>query len=946
MSKRIHKQNFIQSGSAWHCRFLIFFFFFGAQLQGQNLGINPNHQAWQEIKTPSASFIYPKGLYGLAEQTANILHHQAHHHRPIGSRNAQIPILLHNQTLVSNGYVGLAPFRSEFFISPPQSFRQLGTTQWAKLLALHEYRHVLQNANAKVGATKVGYWLFGEVAWSGFSHFSIPNWFWEGDAVISETHFSESGRGRLPFFTLQQRTIAKANKKYPYAKIRNGSLRDLVPNHYAWGYTLLSHLENEKGSEILPNLFHDAAAYDKVIYPFSRALKKHSGFTTLTLYDSAWEASKQLWERRLANRELTSHELIKEEKRVHFYYFPQFTEADELMVWENSYQKTDQIVLIDSSKKQVIAEPGFTFDRYFHLKDSLLVWTESGINSRRSRAEYSDVVLFNRNSRQKTKLSQQARLFSPLISRDGKTVYAIEFGLDLGCQVVEIRLADQQLKVLQSFPFPLFISRLAQDKNGKLYTILQENSKVSIVRLEADKSVSRLTEPTSHSIDDIRIIEDQLYFTASFDQIDNIYQLDLSDKSKIVQLSSSQSGAYHPTFHSQKEKIYFTEGKYNGFKISALDLKGALKQQRSLIEPKDQVWQLENSKKMKPHFLTAVPDSTYEKTGYRGLLRGFRLHSWPLSASPAVQEINLEFDNYLREVSANAGGGYNLNEKASFYQAGFSYGKWFPILNFRARRSFRDFDVLEANRAILRKDAAQDEFVLGVSIPLSYLKGNYRHFFQSGINYRWLQLSDQNKKTVESYHMSDLNFNYSFLRRRAVQNLAPPWGLRTSINYGLHLSRFEEDRLQMSLRTYLPGLTSNHSLQFQLAYQKESLANPYQWLDNFSYVRGYSAPLNDEYLRFGANYRLPLLYPDWGFWGITYFKRIRANFFFDYGEGFVDVIDRKRMYKSVGSEISFDNVWFNWTELSIGVRSAYRLQDVGNEQSGEWQHGLYFSTSF
>ena len=76
-----------------------------------------------------------------------------------------------------------------------------------------------------------------------------------------------------------------------------------------------------------------------------------------------------------------------------------------------------------------------------------------------------------------------------------------------------------------------------------------------------------------------------------------------------------------------------------------------------------------------------------------------------------------------------------------------------------------------------------------------------------------------------------------------------------------------------------------------------------------------------------ANYGLPLLYPDFGFLGIAYFKRIRANLFYDYGVGEISRLALKTKYNSVGGELIFDNTYFNLLPLSVGVRASYLLQN-------------------
>ena len=85
------------------------------------------------------------------------------------------------------------------------------------------------------------------------------------------------------------------------------------------------------------------------------------------------------------------------------------------------------------------------------------------------------------------------------------------------------------------------------------------------------------------------------------------------------------------------------------------------------------------------------------------------------------------------------------------------------------------------------------------------------------------------------------------------------------------------------------------------------LKNEYQFSDGFEYPRGFGGIANDEFLKLSADYQLPLAYPDWGFWGITYFKRISANLFFDYGQRKIDFADFTDNHNSIGIELIFDN---------------------------------------
>src|SRR6185295_13734080 len=167
----------------------------------------------------------------------------------IGSHGRKINLVLQNQTTISNAYVGLGPFRSEFFLTPSQNSFELGSLPWVDQLAIHEFRHVQQYNNFNVGLSKVVRILFGEEGQALANNASIPNWFFEGDAVFNETNVSRQGRGRLPFFYNDYRSLWLANKNYSWMKLRNGSYKDFVPDHYALGFLLVSYGREKYGDK-------------------------------------------------------------------------------------------------------------------------------------------------------------------------------------------------------------------------------------------------------------------------------------------------------------------------------------------------------------------------------------------------------------------------------------------------------------------------------------------------------------------------------------------------------------------------------------------------------------------------------------------------------------------------------------------------------------------------
>ncbi|HMH24209.1 MAG TPA: hypothetical protein VK563_20640, partial [Puia sp.] len=186
-------------------------------LSAQQFGGNPPSLKWRQINTGIARVIFPSGLDSQAQQVAAIVHRLNGATLPtIGQQHRKIDIVFQNQTIIPNGYVGLAPFRSEFQLTPDQNSFELGSLPWQKMLAIHEYRHVQQYNNYRLGLSKAMYYLFGEGGQALANSLAIPNWFWEGDAVYQETLVSDQGRGRLPYFFNGYRSLWAGDKNYSW----------------------------------------------------------------------------------------------------------------------------------------------------------------------------------------------------------------------------------------------------------------------------------------------------------------------------------------------------------------------------------------------------------------------------------------------------------------------------------------------------------------------------------------------------------------------------------------------------------------------------------------------------------------------------------------------------------------------------------------------------------
>ena len=142
-------------------------------------------------------------------------------------------------------------------------------------------------SNFRNGLSRLVYYLAGDDGLSLAINAAIPEWFYEGDAVYNETVLTHQGRGRLPLFLNAYPSLWQAGKKYSWMKLRNGSLKDYIPNHYYLGYLLVNYGREKYGADFWTKVTRDASAYKGLFYPFQTAIKTHAGVDYKTFREQA-----------------------------------------------------------------------------------------------------------------------------------------------------------------------------------------------------------------------------------------------------------------------------------------------------------------------------------------------------------------------------------------------------------------------------------------------------------------------------------------------------------------------------------------------------------------------------------------------------------------------------------------------------------------------------------
>lgn len=895
-------------------------------LFAQEFGGIPSHIKLKQVNTPEVRVIFPAGLEGAAMRVAAISAYlEKQTAATIGPDQKKISIVLQSETTISNGYVQLAPWRSEFFMTPLQNSLQLGSIPWTDQLAIHEIRHVQQYMNFRKGLAKFAYFIAGQEGQAVANSTAIPDWFFEGDAVFQETMTTRQGRGRLPAFYTDFRALWEGERKYSYMKIRNGSFRHLTPNHYPLGYMLVSYGRAKYGDEVWKKITQDAAAFKPLIYPMQGAIQKHTGVSFKQFVNDAMAYYQQTGKSSATgNRE----QLTKTSERyITNYAFPQATDQGILAVKTTS-RDIPRFVMLKDGREKSLGVRDLSLDEQFSARGNTMIYASYQPDLRWGYRDYANLRVMDLQTGKRRWLTKKSKYFSPDLSHSGKQVAAVYVKPGGGFVLHILNAQTGEVVKTMGDEAQHFITypRFTEDDQSVIMPVRRQDGRMTLQRWNIASGNKETLLPYSFQAIAFPIVKgDTLYFTAVRDGQDKLLAIDLQTKS-IMELAGSYTGVQQATPTVDGKLTYASRTAWGDMLFSS---KGEYK---PISEPEwlsgdtagiafQQALQREIDIASLP--VNAFPVSKYRRT--HGL---FNFHSWRPFYEQPDWSFSLYSNNVLNTFNSTLAYTYNQNEFFHRLQYSGVYAAWFPWIqggvSYTMNRRFQG-----AQRTLYWNEWNGN---IGVRVPLNFTKGKIisNMYVSSLFNNQQVLFNDAKNGT----NVPDLNFNYldntlSFViqTQKAVQQIFPRFAFSLYADHRFSVSSTEARQLLVNGALYLPGAMKTHSVVINGAYQARDTAQQYLFSNDFAYSRGYPALNYPRMWKVGANYHLPLVYPDWGFGNLVYFLRVRANVFYDYTQLKSLRTGNTQALRSAGGEIYFDTKWWNQQPISFGFRYS-RLLDA------------------
>ncbi|HTD41816.1 MAG TPA: hypothetical protein VK671_14400, partial [Mucilaginibacter sp.] len=787
----------------------------------QQFGGNPPSIQWNQVNTKSAKVIYPKGLDSAAMEVANIVQQMNSTIQPtIGYKQKQISIVLQNQTTIANAYVGLAPFRSEFFLTPEQNSFDIGSLPWPKQLAIHEFRHVQQYNNFNVGASKVMHVLFGEGGQALANDLAVPNWFFEGDAVFNETLVSNQGRGRLPYFFNGYRSIWADGKNYSYMKLRNGSYLDYTPDWYPTGYMLVSYGREKYGDDFWKNVTHDAAAYKGGFSPLQRAIKKYSGEDFKKFRQDGFDFFKKQFSDDIKPLPVTS--VVKAKHFVADEEYPAYVNDSTLVYMKTTYDHLPVFVVKSGKQEKNISVRSVSLDSYFDYHDGMIVYATYRPDLRWTYRDFSELVVLDVKTGKEKRISHSTKYFSPSFSPNGKTIVAVQVNPSGKSTIHLVNSANGKFIKAFGNPDKLFYTYPKYYGSDKLISAVRNpEGKMSLVLIDISTEKMRYLLPFSYQpIGFITVRNDIVYFTATFGINDKSYALYINS-GKLYELKNYQKAGYIGNYEPAVSENKFAWVGFTavGYQVNEFDKKELEWAEIPTAIPGNLtdmgITALE--KNSASDLLPSIKPEPLEVTKYHKAYHLFNFHSIIPNISDPDYQIAIVGENVLNTFQSQLAFTYNRDEQ--YKQLGFDaiYGALFPYL-----RAGADYTI---DRRGLYKGSNvywnETDLHGGLEVPLNFSQGKNITGLTVGSDLYFTQNNFQSpyntflKSRNYTYVSSYVIFNNHI--QRARQNIYPRFGQSLSLSYKSAISSFTNDQFLATANLFLPGLSINHNLVISAA---------------------------------------------------------------------------------------------------------------------------------
>ena len=915
------------------------------------LGDDPSGIQWKQINTNNFQIIYPSGFESEALRMAGVLTKAIPFaSKSLGHRPSKISVILHTSTVRSNGFVAWAPSRVELFTTPHQ---EVYAQDWLEQLAIHEYRHVVQLDKIEAELPALLKILLGEQAAALVTGIYLPFWYLEGDAVVTETALSHSGRGRVPSFEMELKAQVLEKKIFSYDKAYLGSFKDYIPDYYQLGYQMVAAVRSRYGSDSWAMVLNHVSRHPFSLNAFSGGLKAVTGMNQHLLYDSIFTDLKKSWKEKDDGLEKTGFDLVtKSQPGYVSYRYPCPINDSTVFAVRYSMDALTRFVSIGPrGEEKLLFTPGNLLEESITCGENKIYWIESKSDIRWTHREFSQLRILNLNDGKLKEKRYQEKIYAPCLSGDGKYLAAVKIDKENKCSILIISPITGEIEKTTKLSTDYFVITPSwSDNNSDLYAIVLGSKGKSIAKINPFSGEVTPILPFSYNEPQRPVQRGNfVFYTGTDGGTDDLYAYNTEQKINF-RLTTSRFGVRdaQPTLNGKY--LLYSNYSANGYKVAriALEPHKFMKSDPSISCRYKLADRLSGQEGEIIDF-SGADSMNYKTKRYSKIDNLFNFHSWaPVHIDLATDEIrpgvSLFSQNKLGTAITQLGYDYSSINKTGKWVGELDYTGLFPVFKLKGEYGLERSKYYQVNTVTngfsntVRKDTQQVNFTYNllningiVNLPLSLSHGKWNRLIQPEFQTEYRQTYQQESTPIRSANKMWFTFRlYGHnLLHQGVRDLQPAIGQVIDVNY--HYSLFKSvyaGTIWTAEGTfYFPGLNRHHGVRIYSGIQnKQSSGGGFS--DYIYYPRGYANLLNNNLFCLRSDYVMPLFYPDWSIGRLSYIRRVSLRMFYDQAWATVPLFHQNSEYRtsfsSTGGEITADcNFLRLYVPAKIGVRTSY-----------------------
>ena len=734
-------------------------------------GDDPGRLKWYSIETDNFKVIYPVGTDSLARVYAEKIEK---FRIPVSLTTGYIsgqgdgrkmPVVMHAYN-AANGSVAWAPKRMDLFTLP--SAYDPEPMPWSTMLSVHESRHVTQMQFGMTRAQKPFTWVFGEM-WNilvSLVYPGISNM--EGDAVITETAWTSSGRGRTADF-LNYYWVAFDNGDFRnWNRWRFVSQVNNAPNYYSLGYLTIGGFRYLYDCpEYMNAAYNLAASRPYSLLAFRRTAEKLTGKKFNDAFKEVCDTMYTLWKADAdARKPYIPSEQVSADTRFYTEYKNNTIAGNDIYAIKKGHINTPVLVRIDSTGKETRIS-SFASDAgrmQWDPSSKRLYWSETSTDKRWNLQTKSRIRYIEEGSGRKRTVRNQALLYNPALS--DSRISATRYQQN-GKSFIEI-IDSNTGKTIQSIQAPDSLQLLESVWIGEdIYATAISDNGYGIYRTSDWETI---LAPQPVKIKDFYVWNDELIFTCDRTGVNELYHLDPST-GNLTQKTSTRYGA--EDFQYKGDWLYYSSQALDGKKIYRTPVDSLMNRSVNFSDIHhyhiaEAVTAQEKAIALEKEAETDKKVTVSDPQRYGKFRNAFNLHSWAPVYVNVDNIMNMSFDQIWQAASLGATGifqnrlstavgeiGYSAHKDpynpAKWRHSGharFTYSGFYPIIeatvnfNDRAARQYNAYAYIfpdgKASMEVSSRELSTPyiEGILSTYIPFNFSSGGWYKGLIPKLTYR------------------------------------------------------------------------------------------------------------------------------------------------------------------------------------------------------------------